>query len=87
MFVSMYYILYCSVVVIFDAFVVVGQCYCEMGHRGADCGISELANFTIACSRNCSGHGTFDTVNQLCVCDQGWTGQDCSMSTYREKLS
>jgi len=54
-----------------------GKCYCEMGFRGIDCSIDEMGSFTMACSNDCSGHGTFDLHLQTCSCETGWTGRNC----------
>ncbi|XP_067944760.1 teneurin-m-like [Watersipora subatra] len=54
-----------------------GNCYCETGYRGLHCSVDELKNFTIACSNDCSGHGSFEPQLQTCTCQAGWRGRNC----------
>jgi type II transmembrane protein, putative len=53
-----------------------GICFCVKGWKGADC--KELDSDALNCLPECSGHGTFNSESDQCICEDKWTGIDCS---------
>lgn len=54
-----------------------GQCVCYKGFKGTDCSIPDKINITHLCTKNCSGHGTYNVEEGTCECERFFMGRDC----------
>ncbi|XP_029639322.1 teneurin-m isoform X3 [Octopus sinensis] len=54
-----------------------GRCICFQGYKGPSCNQQDIINLEHLCSKDCSGHGTYNIKTDQCNCDWHFTGEKC----------